>query len=433
MKGYKFLVPVFLIVIYVASIYTLGDDRKETADQYNAYLAAAREFRELDLRVDAEAYYEAALDVSASMDLYLEIGEYYQETGQSKKALSWGETITDTYPKEKEGYEYLIQIYYDNLDIAACFSVYDEANSREVQSDIIDSIISEFLYTYYFLGGYDDVGIFSENLCPVSVGGKWGYAGTKASLALGYNYSEAGYFYESRAAVVDTSGDAYFIDTSGNKRWVVSDIDNVVSLGMMIDNIFPLYNGSQWFFCNKSNELILGGYEEVTPFLNQVAAVKTNDGWMLIDESGKDLTGKTYDEVVMDEKKQVYANDRLFVCEGSKYYMIDSSGKVIGDSVYEDAHIFNGSTYAAVKLDGKWGFTDKDGNLVIEAQYEDARSFLYGYAAVKVDGKWGFIDTDGNLVIEAQFDGARDFTSRGTVFVQTDGLWKMLCLYRYNH
>ena len=41
------------------------------------------------------------------------------------------------------------------------------------------------------------------------------------------------------------------------------------------------------------------------------------------------------------------------------------------------------NSYAAVKKDGNWGFADKDGNMVIAPQYEDARSFSYGYAVVK--------------------------------------------------
>lgn len=54
---------------------------------------------------------------------------------------------------------------------------------------------------------------------------------------------------------------------------------------------------------------------------------------------------------------------------------------------------------AAVKKDGKWGFIDTEGNVVIEPQYDGANSFSEGLAAVQSGGKWGYIDKTGNLVI----------------------------------
>ena len=84
-------------------------------------------------------------------------------------------------------------------------------------------------------------------------------------------------------------------------------------------------------------------------------------------------------------------------------------------------------------MDGKWGFVDKDGEKVINPQYEDARSFANGFAAVKKNGLWGFINTEGKIVIEFQFDGARDFNSNGCVFVLTDSEWELLRLYKSNH
>ena len=45
-------------------------------------------------------------------------------------------------------------------------------------------------------------------------------------------------------------------------------------------------------------------------------------------------------------------------------------------------------------------------NVIIEPQYEDAKTFGDGYAAVKVDGKWGFINEEGQMVVEPQYDWA---------------------------
>ena len=93
----------------------------------------------------------------------------------------------------------------------------------------------------------------------------------------------------------------------------------------------------------------------------------------------------------------------------------------------------NDDTYAAVKIKDKWGFVDKDGKMVIQPTYEDARSFSDGYAAVCQAGKWGFIDMQGKMVISPQFEDTKDFNEQGCVFVKLDGMWQLLIMYKYNH
>ena len=68
----------------------------------------------------------------------------------------------------------------------------------------------------------------------------------------------------------------------------------------------------------------------------------------------------------MDEKGVVYRNDRIFAKAAGKYYLLDENGKKVTDDTFEDARPFNGEGYAAVRIDGKWGFIDKDGKVVIK-------------------------------------------------------------------
>ncbi len=58
---------------------------------------------------------------------------------------------------------------------------------------------------------------------------------------------------------------------------------------------------------------------------------------------------------------------------------------------------------AAVRMDGKWGYVDKIGQMALLPQYESATEFSEGLAAVKVGDKWGFIDKTGQMVIPPQF------------------------------
>lgn len=59
----------------------------------------------------------------------------------------------------------------------------------------------------------------------------------------------------------------------------------------------------------------------------------------------------------------------------------------------------------------KFGYKDKDGNVVIKPQFFDAADFSEGLAYVK-KGKtsmWGYIDTAGKFAIPAQFHQAHSF------------------------
>lgn len=63
----------------------------------------------------------------------------------------------------------------------------------------------------------------------------------------------------------------------------------------------------------------------------------------------------------------------------------------------------------AVDLNGKWGYIDEKGRIVIEPAFEVVSCFGEGLAAVRLNGKYGFIDTTGNVVIPAQFNYAFGF------------------------
>jgi hypothetical protein len=57
----------------------------------------------------------------------------------------------------------------------------------------------------------------------------------------------------------------------------------------------------------------------------------------------------------------------------------------------------------------KWGFLNKEGELVIKATYDDVGPFSEGLAAVNKNGLWGFIDLEGNMAIQPIYKSAWAF------------------------
>jgi len=72
--------------------------------------------------------------------------------------------------------------------------------------------------------------------------------------------------------------------------------------------------------------------------------------------------------------------------------------------------LFGDSGLKIVKIDDEYGYMNKDGELVIDAQFVDAEAFVNGVALVMEENKskkedapeynYGLIDTDGNFIVE---------------------------------
>ncbi len=102
----------------------------------------------------------------------------------------------------------------------------------------------------------------------------------------------------------------------------------------------------------------------------------------------------------------------------------------MGSLAFEDADPFMSEQYAAVKIDGKWKFINKDGKLISDKIYDGAKSFQNGLAAVCVNGMWGFVDESENMVITPKFQDASYFNEKGSCFIKMNDKWQLLKLYR---
>ena len=63
-----------------------------------------------------------------------------------------------------------------------------------------------------------------------------------------------------------------------------------------------------------------------------------------------------------------------------------------------------------IEKDGKWGFIDRSGKLVISVQFDSANEFHEGLALVTAGEKKLFIDASGRVVMEPKFDIVNDFS-----------------------
>ena len=86
---------------------------------------------------------------------------------------------------------------------------------------------------------------------------------------------------------------------------------------------------------------------------------------------------------------------------------------------------------ASVCLFGKYGYINRNDEVVIPFKFDAAQSFYEGLAAVMLNGKWGFINTSGKVVIAYRYDQAGSFkdglacvsNNKTTGYIDKDGIW----------
>lgn len=111
---------------------------------------------------------------------------------------------------------------------------------------------------------------------------------------------------------------------------------------------------------------------------------------------------------------------------------MDHDGKQIGATYDGAAIVAANDGYAAVKVGSQWGFADAKGELAIQPQYENARSFSLGLAPVEENDRWGYINTDGELVVEEKYFDAGVFSPDGAACVKSVAAWSFLVLCEYD-
>ena len=65
--------------------------------------------------------------------------------------------------------------------------------------------------------------------------------------------------------------------------------------------------------------------------------------------------------------------------------------------------------FAAVVLNGKWGFVNRKGEEVIPPKYDDVNDFYHGFARVQLNGKYGFVNTEGVEIVPPMYDDVWNF------------------------
>ena len=217
--------------------------------------------------------------------------------------------------------------------------------------------------------------------------------------------------YNSDGTQVNIDRNIAILNTSNEKYKIRIDNNNGTKYGVINDEgeqvIEEKYNYIEYLFDNyfiASNEQsklgVIDDDDNVKIELNNDALQKIEGTNVIQAITTADTTTRLYSKDMTKVCEMTNAN--VEVKENyikisneldTKYF--DKDGKELNNT-----EVYPNNTLFAKKENDKWGFENKNGNIVVEAKYDKVTEFNeYGFAGVRLDGKWGVINSAGEEVL----------------------------------
>ncbi len=429
----KYIILLFAVLLGL-SWYTAISDMVNRPKNAKAHIQKALELEEKEIYVDAAAEYEQALEyVPDDADVRIKMAKAYLNSGNSNKFTSVCEETAESYPEQTEALDILIDYYLENgyEDQAVKYlegfvkAYPNHENAKEWFAKLKGS------YTELYCN-YEEMGEIVNDSMVVMEDGLYGITDAKGQEIIACQYREIHPFSEDGFALAKKEDGSYvYIDKDGQIRKAPDAVYK--EPGMLgAERAVACEDGKYGYLDADMEPVGKFTWDGLTGISGNTGAGKKDEKWVLVNIDGEAKGDKKYSDIIVDDNGFCANQKCIFVKEKKGYYLINPKEKKIGKLTFDGAKAFTKDGYAAVCRDGKWGYIDTEGELVIDYTYEDAESFQNGLAAVFTDGKWGYIDTEGNLIITPRFCKATHFSKAGTASVQVeeDGeeVWKLIQL-----
>ena len=123
-----------------------------------------------------------------------------------------------------------------------------------------------------------------------------------------------------------------------------------------------------------------------------ITRLSQNSSTQLYDKNFKQLCEMT-NAIIKKENDYI----KLYNDAETRYFDLEGNEK-------QNTEIFPDNQIYAKSQDGKWGFVDKSGNVVVDYIYDKTTDLgSYGYAGIQLDGKWGVVDANGKVIVEPTY------------------------------
>lgn len=421
MKASRTILTVLLVVLMVAGWFSFVTSVMKTNASYNASLNAAEGYVEKALYQKAITEFNNALAIRETQEVREALVDTY-ELAYNDGTVSFGgytaqlATAAELYPEELAYWERLLELEVGSGSHKNAYEVIKDIRKAGVSSERIEELSRKVLYSFSISGKVYQQVLHTPGVCfTVCDDDLWGVLQLSGEEFRECNYAYISPVSQGAYAVYQTDRDTRLLDGSlVAHAYVDLELSEARAYG---DGYLPVKGAVTWRYYDLANgEYVLERYDDASAFVNGVAAVLEDDVWHLIDKEGNVVCDTGFSDVKLYDNGSYTYKGIMIAAEDGKYGIYDAAGIRLCGFSCDDADVYMGS-WIACKDGDLWGYVNTDGEIIIEPQYETARSFSGGLAAVEKDGRWGFINGEGHVVIEPQFTAAGYFTGSGKCFV----------------
>ncbi|MFH2094940.1 MAG: WG repeat-containing protein [Bacteroidota bacterium] len=279
---------------------------------------------------------------------------------------------------------------------------------------------------------------FKDGYAKVKMGKKYGYIDKSGKIVVDCIYDGGGEFYDGIAAVVIRKGGGYstgvsvhgFVDTKGKQ---LTDI--------IYGEVSNFSNGYAWAGQRQGNQLKYALMDDKGKVLTDFKFENRNmppeppvvrDGYIIAQERNEDYS---FNYILLDEKgnevKEIRGLRNIITCDGpydiaqrdddGRYFYVDRNGNdVFSKTWYQAGEFSEGLAVVWNEYEGIAKVIDINGNEAFSSGYKWVGQFKEGLAPAEKDGKWGYIDATGKVIIDFRFESAQPF-SEGVAMVRAGG------------
>ena len=113
-------------------------------------------------------------------------------------------------------------------------------------------------------------------------------------------------------------------------------------------------------------------------------------------------------EIYTKDMKKIFELENANLETKSNYIKIYNNNEIkyitLDGNEIKNTELFSNNKIFADKKENKWGFVDKNGQTVVNYEYDNITELnQYGFAGIKKDGVWGIVDENGNIVVEPKY------------------------------
>ena len=274
--------------------------------------------------------------------------------------------------------------------------------------------------------------IEGDNLCLVQKGKKYGIITLEGSMILQVRYNQidinGDYIYttdeNSEIKVYDKKGN----EVEVNQNTTISTIQENPEYKIYIDTS----NGTTLYSIYQGENKITNGNYNYIGYLsnNNYIASRQNEKLGVIDQNENIKLEMKYDtirkidgtnlveadiqstntiEIYNSNLEKIAEMNNATLTVEDNYIKLSSTTEIryfdLEGKEKQNTEIFPENTIFAKSQNGKWGFVDKNGQVVVDYQYDEVtEQNEYGFAGVKLNDKWGIVDKNGKIIVEPTYE-----------------------------